>query len=166
MILWKGSIKKMTKEQQKQIRKWLSSYQILKRTVQLKEKHLEDFITFMYKPLKETTNKMSDPDDCEQEISINIMHKMEKIYLEIIHDLEHDLTDMKKRMQEIFDAINNLNNYERIVCFNRYIVGSSWTDIAGQIGYELRQCQRFDLNAVRNIAKNYKGDFYDMINKY
>ncbi len=156
----------MTKEQQKQIRKWLSSYQILKRTVQLKEKHLEDFITIMYNPLKETTDKVLKPKDCEQETSVRIMHKMEKIYLEIINDLEQDLVNMKKQIQDIFDAINSLNNFERSVCFNRYILGCSWNDIASQLGYEIRQCQRHDLSAVRNIAKNYKGNIFDIINKY
>ena len=111
----------MTKEQQKQIRKWLSSYQILKRTVQLKEKHLEDFITIMYNPLKEITEKIAKPKDCEQEISVTIMNKMERIYLEIIEDLKYDLISMKEQMQEIFDAINNLNNMDREVWHDAFL---------------------------------------------
>ncbi|MBQ3115155.1 MAG: hypothetical protein IJC06_03425 [Clostridia bacterium] len=156
----------MTKEEQKQIRKWLSSYRILKRTVQLKEKHLEDFISIMYNPIKQTIVKTVSAKDWEQDISVSIMNKIEKIYLEIIEDLKQDLVNMKQQMQEIFDVINSLNNYERSVCFNRYILGCSWNDIAAQIGYEVRQCQRFDLSAIRNIAKNYSGNFYDVINKY
>ena len=91
----------MTREQQRQIRKWLSSYRILKRTVQLKEKHLDDFIRFMYNPLKETADKIVKPKDGEQEMTDEIIEKMERIYLEIIEDLKQDLTDMKKQMQEI-----------------------------------------------------------------
>ncbi|MBQ7075846.1 MAG: hypothetical protein IJM94_03485, partial [Clostridia bacterium] len=126
----------------------------------------DDFIRFMYNPLKETADKIVKPKDGEQEMTDEIIEKMERIYLEIIEDLKQDLTDMKKQMQEIFNVINNLDNYERSVCFNRYILGNGWTDIASQLGYEIRQCQRYDLNAVRNIAKNYKGNIFDLINKY
>ena len=52
-----------------------------------------------------------------------------------------------------FDAINDLDNYQRSVCFGRYIIGNNWNDIASQLGYEVRQCQRFELEAINSIIK-------------
>lgn len=149
---------KMNDQKEKQIRRWLSSYKIMKKTVKLKEKHLDDFITVLYNPLKDTTGKIERPKDKEQETALSIMKKMEAIYVDIITDLENDILDMKTAIQEIFDVINELDNFQRSVCFNRYILGNSWNDIGLQLGYEARQCQRYELSAIRKIIKEKKVD--------
>lgn len=136
----------------REIRRWLNSYKILKKTVKLKEKHLNNFITEMQGPLKLSITKSTKYNSDDKE-AINILMRLDKIYEDIIMDLRQDILRTKNLMEEIIDEINSLEcNIERSVCFCRYIMNYSWSEIASQLGYEERQCQRHEEKAVKIMA--------------
>ncbi len=136
----------------KETRRWLNSYKILKKTVKLKEKHLNDFIVDMHGPLKLSISRNSkkNPDDTD---ALSLLIKIDNIYTDIINDLKEDILKTKALMQEIIDTINALdNNTERCLCFCRFIMCYSWSEASLQLGYEERQCQRHVENAIKKIA--------------
>lgn len=142
------------REDYSDVRRWLRTYKLLKKTIALKENHLNDFITEIYNPMKITINKLSRDKSGMQESAMSILERMSSIYLGMINDLTADIERMKKSSDEIFEAISRLDDYERSVCFCRYISGMSWNATAEKLGYETRQCQRFEERALKKLREN------------
>lgn len=135
----------------REVRKFLNSYKTLKKSVKVKEKHLNDFINEMYVPVKSSISKLARYSTADSP-ALSLTLKINNMYLEIIEDLAKDIEDTKKALEDIFDTINRLDNYERSICFYRYIMGYSWSETAMHSGYEERQCQRHEEMAVQKIA--------------
>ena len=80
---------------------------------------------------------------------------MSAIYMGMVTDLEKDIESMRSAAEKIFVAVNELDNYERSVCFCRYISGLSWNETAAKLGYETRQCQRYEERAIKKLGARY-----------
>jgi len=133
------------------VRKFLRSYKMLKKSVKVKEKHLNDFINEMYVPVKSSISKLARHSSADSP-ALSLTLKINNMYLEIIEDLASDIEATKDALEDIFNAINKLDNYERSICYYRYIMGYSWSETAMQLGYEERQCQRHEEMAIRKLA--------------
>lgn len=138
-----------------EVRKWLRSYKLLKKTISLKEIHLNDFVCEIYNPLKGTISRISRSKSGIQDPAAGILDKMSAIYMGMVTDLEKDIESIRNSAEKIFAAVNELDNYERSVCFCRYISGLSWNETAAKLGYETRQCQRYEERAIKKLGARY-----------
>lgn len=143
----------MTKEEKLETRRFLSSYRVMKSEIQARERELALFIREMYNPLKATVldgmPRGGKRGDQTAQAAMGIQKSYEKMMREMQTHIE-ELTQLKRRIEE---AIEQLDEYERCVCYWRYIMGVYWADLPEHVGYEVAQCQRIEARALEKIFR-------------
>ena len=140
-------------EQRKKVRKWLNRYRFIVKEIAAREKHLQEFIQDIYNPLMSTQySDMPKGKGTASDQTYNTVAKIEKQYADMMIDMQNAIDDLVMAKGEIDKAINSLDEYERCVCYHRFVLGIYWADLPAYISYEVSQCYRLELQALDKLS--------------
>lgn len=148
----------MFNKKRAETRKWLNSYRWLKKEVQAREKHLEDFIRDMYNPLKATCiddmpKGSGDTSDQTADMVIRINATMQITYVSMMNEMQYRIDNLKIAINEIEKVIESLPADERCILYHRFIVGIHWKNISEYLSYEQAQCTRIECRALDKLKR-------------
>ncbi len=132
----------MSKKDIEVIRKWLKGYRISIKEINARTEHIKWLKEEIFTPLSES-GKGRDKYASE---------KVDKIMSDILRDAEIRLVNLQYEIETIENEINKLDDYERCILYNRYILGIPWLEMPERIGYEIAQCQRIERKAIQHLA--------------
>ena len=149
----------MTSQQKSDTRKWLNRYRFLKKEIQAREKDLEGFIREIYNPLQSISlDGMPKGKGFTADQTHTTYARIEKTYGTMITEMQTRIEDLRIALNEIETAINSLDEYERCVCYHRFMLGIYWADLPAYIGYEQAQCARIECTALAKVRKMINND--------
>ncbi len=131
----------MKKIRIEEVRRWLKGYRLHIKEIQSRAEHIKWLKTEVYAPLTEGNSKAS-----------FAAKKVDLIMEGILKDASMHLSILKYEAECIEKEINNLDQFERCVLYNRYILGVPWVDLPERVGYEIAQCQRIERKALTSLA--------------
>lgn len=134
----------MLKKDLDSIRKWLKGYRLLTKELQARTEHINWLRDEVFTPLS-VSGRGSDRHAAE---------KVRRITTDILHDAQFHLDQLRRKLELIEEEIRRLDDYERCVVYNRYILGISWLDMPERVGYEVAQCQRIERKALAHLAQS------------
>lgn len=124
------------------IRRWLKGYRICVKEISARADHIKWLKEEIFTPLSESGNGR---DKAAAE-------KVDKIMSDILRDAQIRLMNLRYEAEMIEHEINRLDDYERCILYNRYILGISWLEIPERVGYEIAQCQRIERRAIQHLS--------------
>ncbi|MDD4689023.1 MAG: hypothetical protein PHE51_04675 [Eubacteriales bacterium] len=134
----------MNKKEMDIIRNWLKGYRLSLKELNARTEHVEWLKSEIFTPLSQS----------EKERDKYASIRVEKIMADILRDAEIRLVNLRYEIETIESEIQELDEYERCVLYNRYILGIQWLDLPERIGYEIAQCQRLERRALENLASS------------
>jgi hypothetical protein len=130
----------MNKREKAALRRKLSGYKFLEKEMTGREAEMTELIKTLYAPLQ------TRPENGTKKA-------LEKIYAKMLGEMQTRLEDLSAARNEIEALFEGLDEYEKCICYHRFIRGVHWIDLPEFVGYEQRQCQVYETRALEKIQK-------------
>ena len=76
--------------------------------------------------------------------------------MEELIEKTNNLINEIDKLSQVNDAINDLNERERYILDQRFVIGKTQMEIASELGISQAQISRIEKNAIDNLKHNLK----------